>query len=1234
MLRHWSLLFWLMFASTGFAQTLNSRNLAGILNFENSRPGRFPTGWDGGPVSTIQTDNQVVHSGNYSARIDRNAFSPEEFSVITATIPIDFVGKTIEWRGFIKAGNVNGFVALWLREDGDDGTVEFASLQGLNLHGTMDWTDYSISVSWRPEGKKLYFGFLLSGTGTGWVDDLSLLVDGKPVALAEERRDGVLGTDREFDGGSLINVTSLSNIQVKNLSTLAKVWGFLKYHHPAITSGGHHWDYELFRIIPRVLNASDQAAANASILNWIAGLGGVEECMICARLSTRDLYLAPDLDWIYDESRLGADLSRILQNIYRNRDLAAEQFYVSLTPNVLNPIFENELRYDGLQSLDSGYRLLSLFRYWNMVQYFYPNRDIMADDPAGSPDYWNNVLEEFIPRIGLAADSLTFKQELIKFIAKINDTHANLWSSIDARPPMGKCLLPVAVRFVEGRPIVYKLLSSKDGGSIETSLRVGDLIEKLDGVPVEDLINQWRPFYADSNEAARMRDIGDSLTMGNCGAASVAIQRGDEHMSLTSDRVSIDTVNLAEAGYHDKPGSAFQMISDEIAYLKISSARTEETPNYIQAAAGTKGLILDLRNYPSDFVLFELGSHLVSEQTAFVQFTGGNITNPGAFYWQTTNSLTPQQPLYSGKVVILVDEVTQSSAEYHAMAFQSVPGALVIGSTTAGADGNVSRVPLPGGLHSFISGIGIFYPDKRPTQRIGIVPDIEVKPTIEGIRAGRDELIERAVQVLLAKSDLDISLQAGGTGVVSTVEKGSTVRTGYATASIKSGDTPYGVAVFSSSQNGVTVSETAVPASPPTTSARIFIEYRSGVPAVPGRVSAGTIDINTGIAVVSDNNSPTANVTYTLRDIQGAIITSGSGTIQPGHHFAKFINQFNETATGFELPADFPTAIQFATLEIRSDQPLAVVALRMTANQRNEVLYTTTPVADLTQAPNSDPVYFAQFADGGGYTSSLILLNTSDAAETGVLQILDDYGAPLVVNQVGGSSGSTFNYSIPAGGVFLLRTDGSPEVANVGWVTLTPDYGTSSPVGAGVFGYNPDNFLIMESGIPSAVLTTHARIYVDLSGRHNTGLAVANPTLMNSSLTITAFQSDGKTEIGTSGGPLELASMGHAARFADQLVDALPAGFKGVLDIASPTPFAALTMRSLYNERGDFLAATFPIADMARPAPSPIIFPQIADGGGYRTQFVFIGANGESSAALSIRDEEGMPLAIGNDETP
>ena len=50
-----------------------------------------------------------------------------------------------------------------------------------------------------------------------------------------------------------------------------------------------------------------------------------------------------------------------------------------------------------------------------------------------------------------------------------------------------------------------------------------------------------------------------------------------------------------------------------------------------------------------------------------------------------------------------------------------------------------------------ISGIGVFYPDKGPTQRIGIVPNVQVKPSIAAIRAGRDEVLEEAVRQIVGQ---------------------------------------------------------------------------------------------------------------------------------------------------------------------------------------------------------------------------------------------------------------------------------------------------------------------------------------------------------------------------------------------------------------------------------------------------------------------------------------------------
>jgi hypothetical protein len=440
---------------------------------------------------------------------------------------------------------------------------------------------------------------------------------------------------------------------------------------------------------------------------------------------------------------------------------------------------------------------------------------------------------------------------------------------------------------------------------------------------------------------------------------------------------------------------------------------------------------------------------------------------------------------------------------------------------------------------------------------------------------------------------------------------------------------PYGTAVFSLKQEGVTVAETGVPSSPPTTSARLFIDYRTDVPAVPGHNESGLVQVNTGIAVVNPN-TVAANITYTLRDKNLNPVASGQGVIAAARHISGFINELDKKGvSGFAFPQDFANSSQFGILDITSDHPVSVLALRGTLNQENNFLITTTPVADLNQTPGAGNIYFPHFVEGGGYTTSLTLLNTSTSIETGQLQIRDKDGSALFVNQVGGKGDWAFPYSVPPGGFFRFQTDGFLPDAKKGWVQLIPDPGTFAPVGAGVFSYNPGNVLISESGIPSSPATKHARIYADLTGTYNTGLAIANVSGMSSSISISAFQNDGVTPAGTSHGPLLLPVNGYDAEFAGQFIAGLPSGFTGVLDISSEHPFSALTVRSMTNELNRFLMATFPVADVTKAAPSTILFPHIADGDGYSSQIILISPSGASSTKLQFYGEDGIPIDLG-----
>jgi hypothetical protein len=727
------------------AKSPDGSGLAEILNFEtNAQTNIFPAGWSGGPSNTIFVDGKVVHGGRRSARIERGAQSEGQFSSLTKGIPMDFTGRTIKLRGYLRTQEVSEFAGLWMREDGESGSLEFDNMQSRNLKGTTGWTEYSISLPINAEAKTLYFGFLLGGTGKTWADDLELLVDGKPVWEAPKtaRSKTALDLDHQFDGGSGIDMKDLTKIQIENLATLGKVWGFLKYHHPRVTSGQMHWDYELFRVLPAILGAADRNAANAALSHWIAGLGEVAQCKSCAKLEEGNLYMRPQLDWIGDEALLGKELSQSLRSIHRNRP-DGTQFYVSLEPGVGNPAFHHEQSYAGLKLPDAGFQLLSLYRFWNIIEYWSPYRDLLGGN-------WDLVLNQFIPKIALARKAEDYQRELMALIARDHDSHANLWSSLHVRPPVGDCQLPVNIRFIENRAVVTGFSAGEEGKA--AGLQIGDVILELDGAPVSKLVETWTPYYAAGNDPTRLRDIAASLTRGSSGLAAIRTQRGSEMLELRAERLPLAALNVNGMHTHDLPGETFRLLSDQVAYLKLSSVKASEAAHYVEAAAGTKGLVLDLRNYPSEFMVFELGSRLVSKSTEFSRFTHGDLSNPGAFHWTEPVSIEPGQPHYSGKLVVLVDESSQSQAEYTSMAFRAA-GAVIVGSTTAGADGNVSQFALPGGLSTMISGIGVFYPDKKPTQRIGIIPDVEVRPTIAGIRAGRDEVLEAALRQILEPKD-------------------------------------------------------------------------------------------------------------------------------------------------------------------------------------------------------------------------------------------------------------------------------------------------------------------------------------------------------------------------------------------------------------------------------------------------------------------------------------------------
>ena len=690
----------------------------------------------------LKIDTAEKKSGNNSILIEQPAVIAENsFGSVASTIPANYQGKEIELRGFLKLKNVSdGFAGLWLRIDGDSGVLQFDNMQSRQISGSTDWTQHSIKLSLPEDGSKITFGALLTGKGQLWVDDLQLLIDGKDVSEAKRRPaiENKAKRDKEFDTGSGIDSVRLTKSRTNDLAVLGKVWGFLKYYHPAIATGDYNWDYELFRILPTILQSKNAAERNGVLSAWVEKLGKLET-IDKEKTAVEKVKLSPDLSWINDQT-LGVSLSQQLNRI-KNAKRPNKNYYIGLFPGVGNPQFKNEEAYTSMKHPDAGFRLLGLFRYWNIIQYYFPYKHLIEED-------WNEVLPEFTPQFADATSEIEYKKVALALIGRIHDTHANIWGKDETLEKYRGLNSPaVGISFVEDKAVVTKYWDQALGE--KSGLKIGDVIEIVNKRKVSDLVKERLDLTPASNYPTKLRDIARYLLQTNESSLSIKYKRGNVTKEIQLETYPKDKLKVNVNELFSKTVPPFKLISPDIGYLYPGSLKQGEIANIIPEIGQTKGLIIDLRSYPSDFIVFSLGEYLLPKPTSFVKFSGGNITTPGLF--TVGNELKvgkDNSDYYKGKVVILINEVTQSQAEYTTMAFRTAPRAIVIGSTTAGADGNVSQFFLPGGIGTMISGIGVYYPDGRETQRIGIVPDIVIKPTIKGITEGRDEPLEKAIEII------------------------------------------------------------------------------------------------------------------------------------------------------------------------------------------------------------------------------------------------------------------------------------------------------------------------------------------------------------------------------------------------------------------------------------------------------------------------------------------------------
>ena len=707
------------------------------LGFENQKDEKvLSEGWFKWGNYELMIDN-IAHSGKKSGKITSDSIG-SSFGSIAYKIPANYKGSTIKLEGFMKIKNVeNGFSGLLLRVDGNGSSLAFDNMQNQKISGTKDWEKYSITLNYPEGAESIFIAGILSGKGEAWFDDFKLSIDGKDIQTLNEEKKELLKAqiDKEFDNGSLVKLSNLSSENIDNLELLGRVWGFLKYYHPEIAKGNYNWDYELFRFLPKYTNIQSKSERDSLIICWINSLGGIKECPKC-KPTDKNASLKPDLTWINNQN---TNLKSKLLQVYNNRS-QGQNYYIGMVSQIGNPEFKNENAYSKMSYPDDGFRLLSLYRYWNIINYFFPYKHLMDND-------WNKKLKVYIPLFLNAKDELSYELTAIQLIGDIQDTHANLWGGADKIDEWkGTNYSQLHVRFIENQLVVtdYYINDLKS----EVDLKIGDVITKINGKSIDEIIKEKSKYYPASNTPTRLRDLSADLLRSNAKEIEIEFKSSDYMTQIKTLKLyPRDSLNIYR-WYKTIEDKSYKMLENNIGYVTLQTIKQEDISKIKNEFKDTKGIIIDIRNYPSTFVPFSLGSYFGSSSTPFVKFTNGNVDNPGEFTFTKNLEIPSEGKTYKGKLVVLVNELSQSQAEYTAMAFRAGNSTTIIGSTTAGADGNVSTIMLPGGLRTMISGIGIYYPNGGETQRVGIIPDIEIKPTLKGIREGKDELLEKAIEII------------------------------------------------------------------------------------------------------------------------------------------------------------------------------------------------------------------------------------------------------------------------------------------------------------------------------------------------------------------------------------------------------------------------------------------------------------------------------------------------------
>jgi C-terminal processing protease CtpA/Prc len=407
--------------------------------------------------------------------------------------------------------------------------------------------------------------------------------------------------------------------------------------------------------------------------------------------------------------------------------------------------------YVDMQYPPTQYRVLAAFRLWAVINYFFPYKEYMGED-------WNAVLRQFIPRMEGAKDALEYNLTVAEMVTHIHDSHGSARSPVLVKY-FGDASAPLRVRNIGGLPVITGFTNAQ--AAKEAGLEIGDVILKVDGEDASQRIAERTKYTASSTLQSGMFYATERSLVRGTKDSNATFTIRDLHDQVREAKVA-RKVEYMPKTQGDRSGDALRVLPGNIGYADLDRLTVPQVDEMFEKFKDCPAIIFDDRGYPQG-TAWQIAPRLTDKTDVVGAMfkrrdpMSPDLPNGELLSSQTVTTFLQRLPSadkfrYHGKTVLLIDERTISQAEHTGLFLEAANGTKFIGSPTAGANGDVTNLSMPGGIYVRFSGQGVWHADGRQLQRMGLQPDVEVHPTLAGIRAGKDEVLDKAVEYLQRSS--------------------------------------------------------------------------------------------------------------------------------------------------------------------------------------------------------------------------------------------------------------------------------------------------------------------------------------------------------------------------------------------------------------------------------------------------------------------------------------------------